>query len=237
MDFPSWIPQPVRPLLERLNTNPASGGRRRPVFDRLLEDRRMETVYREFLRRDRKTGDFLHAARNQNANQPEEAQIAALREVLIVAISAATDQMSVSKVEQIEETKRRYADFAAKLRGLALDMALASELGLLGLDDPAAPNLSTHDCAALLRVANWLEHLNSAMRRPTDLLVVDRHRGDPVVRGVQIMIGHTIEEQFGERLDGTAATLTSVALGVVASPRASRSALAEENPRKRRSAI
>jgi hypothetical protein len=115
-------------------------------------------------------------------------------------------------------------------------MALAAELGMLKLDDPATPALSSRDLLALLRVAKWLEHLKSGLRRPDDPLTVDRHRGDPIVRGVQIMIGVKLAEQFGERLDGTAATLTRVALDAETTPRTSRSALTEPKLQKRRSA-
>ncbi|MET4218174.1 hypothetical protein ABIB00_003391 [Bradyrhizobium sp. LB14.3] len=237
MNVPGWIPELVRPILELMSANPACTGQRRPVFDRLLEDPRMQPVFNEFLRRDRETGDFLYPAKFRNSNQSsEDAQVAAIREVLQLAISAASDRISVSKTEQIDEAGQRWSDQAAQLRIIAHDMALEAELGMLELDDPATPALSSRDVLALLRVAKWLEHLKSGLRRPDDPLMVDRHRGDPIVRGVQIMIGVKLAEQFGERLDGTAATLTSVALDVETTPRTSRSALTEPKLQKRRSA-
>jgi hypothetical protein len=237
MNFQSWIPEPVRPLLEHLNANPACAGRRRPFFERLLEDPRMQPVYHVFLRRNRETGTFLHSARNRSCDQStEEEQVAALGEVLKVTINAASDCMSVSKIEQVEEAKQRWDDEAKRLRMLAKDMDLAAELGMLGFDDPLSRSMALHDAEALRRVANWLDALRSGTRRPDDPLIVDIHRGDPIVRGVQILIGVKLEEQFGERLDGTAATLTSVALGAETSPRASRSALTERKSSKRRSA-
>jgi hypothetical protein len=230
MNFPGWIPEPVRPLLQQLNANPACAGRRRPIFDRLLEDDRMQSVYGQFLRKNRKTGKFYYPARNRNSDHSaEDAQIAALREVLKVTINAASDKISASTFEQIAEAGKRWSDHAVLLRMIAHDMTLASELGMLGLNDPAAPSLVLHDIATLLRVANWLDHLKSALRLSDDPLVVDRHRGDPIVRGVQIMISVKLEEQFGARLDGTAATLTEVALDAKTSPRASRSALTKKN--------
>lgn len=236
MNVPSWIPELVRPILELMSANPACTGRRRPVFDRLLEDPRMQPVFNEFLRRDRETGDFLYPAKFRNSEQSsEDAQVTAIREVLQLTISAASDRISVSKIEQIDEAGQRWSDQAAQLRIIAHDMALEAELGMLELD-PATPALSSRDVLALLRVAKWLEHLKSGLRRPDDPLMVDRHRGDPIVRGVQIMIGVKLAEQFGERLDGTAATLTSVALHVETTPRTSRSALTEPKLQKRRSA-
>jgi hypothetical protein len=232
MNLPKWVPEPVKPLLEQLNTNSACRGRRRPIFDRLAEDQRMRPVYYElFVRRDRETGDFLYPAKSQNSNQSaEDAQVAAIREVLLATINAASDRLSVSKVEEIEDAKRRWGDDATRLRALAHDMGLAAELEMLGFDDPVSQFLAKQDLQALQRVANWLEHLKSSVRPPDDPLVVHRHRGDPIVRAVQITIGGVIEEQFGERLDGTAANLTRVALDVETSPRVSRSALAERKP-------
>jgi hypothetical protein len=150
-------------------------------------------------------------------------------------VSAASDRLSVSKLDEIEKARAQWADHATRLRALAHDMELAFDLGALGLDDPKFPGLAWHDAQAVRRVAKWIEHLTSALRRPGDPLIVDRHRGDPIVRGVQIVIALKLEEQFGERLDGTAATLTSVVLGAETTPRTSRSALTERKPLKRRS--
>jgi hypothetical protein len=97
---------------------------------------------------------------------------------------------------------------------------------MLGIDDPESRSQASQDIQLVRRLATWLEHLTSAMRRPDDPLIVERHRGDPIVRGVQIMISVKFKETFGERFDGIAAILTSVALGAETSPRVSRSALA-----------
>jgi hypothetical protein len=237
MNFQSWIPNPLKPLLELLNANPACAGRRRPIFDRLLDDPRMRPVYQEFLRKNRETGAFFHPARSKSSDlSAEHAQVAALGEVLKVTISAASDRISVSKLDQVEEAKRHWSDHAEQLRSLAKDMHIAAALGTLGFDDPLSRGMTLNDAEALRRVASWLDSLRSGARRADDPLIVDRHRGDPIVRGVQILIGVKLEEQFGERLDGTAATLTSVALDTQASPRASRSALTDRPPSKRRSA-
>ena len=64
-------------------------------------------------------------------------------------------------------------------------------------------------------------------------MLVKKVRGDPVARGVQILTATKLEKLFGKRLDGTAATLASVALGVKASARASRSALSKTKPSKK----
>jgi len=227
IDFPDWTPKLVKPILEELYDHPRTSGPRRAVLDRLLTDPRMRVVYDEFLRRDRKTGNFLNRLLSSlEGRSVEEAQLAAIREILQLVVSAAGDKIAVSKIEEIEAAKLRWHDDAKRLRLLAHDIELAAELGMLGIDDTESRVLALQDVELARRLANWLEHLTSAMRRPDDPLIAERHRGDPIVRGVQIMISVKLEETFGERFDGTAATLTSVALGAETSPRVSRSALA-----------
>jgi hypothetical protein len=236
-DFPDWTPEFVRPLLTSLGRNRASRAARRIAFELLLNDRRMQPVYNQFLRRDRKSGDFLYPAKLRKRNQSlEMAQLAALREVLCVVINAAGDRISVSKLEQLHRANQRWGTLATQLRELAHDMHSALEFGLLGFDDRKSKALGARDGIALLHVANWLDHQISALRRPGDPLIVKRLRGDPVARGVQIMISIKMKEQFGDRLDGTAATLTSIALATAATPRISRSALAKRKAPKKRTA-
>jgi hypothetical protein len=199
-------------------------------MERLKADSRMEVVYDEFLRRDRQTGGFFHPCLGlSEASSAEEAQLAAIRDLLQLVISAAGDRITVSKIEEIEAAKLRWDDDARRLRMLAHDLELAAELGSLGIDDAASRTQALQDTPALIRVANWLDRLTSSMRRPGDPLIVERHRGDPIVRGVQTMISVKIQELFGEGFHGTAATLTSVALGAETTARVSRSALAGKN--------
>ena len=236
-NFLTWIPELIHPILEEMDGEPSCSGHRRSVFERVIADVRMLTVYDEFLRRDRQTGEYFHRPIIRPDGQTDDiAQSNAIREVLLQTVIAAGDRLSVSKLEEIEASQQRWGDLATRNRELANDMELAAEHGALGLNDPVSKNLALGDLQALRRIANWLDHLKSAVRRPDDPLIVKRHRGDPIVRGVQIAVGRTIDEQFGERLDGTAATLTSVALGAETSPRASRSALADQKPRIKRSA-
>jgi hypothetical protein len=187
----------------------------------------MQNVYDEFLRHDRKTDAFLRPARNPAPGRSaEEAQLAAIREVLQLTISAAADRISVSKIEEIEAARLRWSTDATRLRFLAHDIELAASLGALGIDDPESQAQASQHVEVARRFANWLDHLTLSMRDSDDPLIVERHRGDPIVRGVQTMITVKFVEQFGDRLDGTAATLTSVVLGAETSPRVSRSALA-----------
>jgi hypothetical protein len=227
LELPEWTPEPVKPILEGLHQHPRTFGPRRAVLERLLTDPRMRVVYDEFLRRDRKTGNFFNSARSSSEGRSaEEAQLAAIREILQLVLSAAGDKIAVSKIEEIEAAKLRWQDDAKRLRLLGHDIELAAELGMLGIDDPESRSQASQDIQLVRRLATWLEHLTSTMRQPDDPLIVERHRGDPIVRGVQIMISVKLKETFGERFDGIAAILTSVALGAETSPRVSRSALA-----------
>jgi hypothetical protein len=224
--LPDWTPESLKPILEELHQHPRTTGPRRVVFERLVTDDRMRTVYDEFLRRDRQTSNFFHPPTNTpDGRSAEEAQFGAIRELLGLVVSAAGDKIAVSKYEEIEAAKLRWVEDAKRLRLLAQDIELAAELGALGIDDPESRAQASEDVLLARRLAKWLEHLTSAMRRPDDPLVVERHRGDPIVRGVQIMISVKLEETFGKRFDGIAAILTSVALGAETSPRVSRSAL------------
>ena len=64
-------------------------------------------------------------------------------------------------------------------------------------------------------------------------MIVERHRGDSVVRGAQILIAKKMEELFVDRLDGTTATLTSVALGKEATAKTTRSAFKKQKSKKK----
>jgi hypothetical protein len=235
--LPDWTPTFVRPLLKQLDLNPACKGQRRIAFERLVNDKRMHAVYDQFSRRDRKSDTFLYPAKKRAHKQTfEQAQLAALRQVLQVTISAAGDRVSVSKLEQLDDARERWGELASQLRALARDLDLAIDLGQLGLDDRKSRRQAERDIIGLIHVANWLDCQTLTLRPPEDPLIVRRNRGDPVVRGVQILVSRTFKEQFGVRLDGTAATLASVALGAKASARVSRSALTAKKPEKKRTA-
>jgi hypothetical protein len=180
IELPNWTPEFVRPLLGELDRNPACIGERRVALDRLANDKRMRSVYDEFLRHDRKSDKFLYPAKIRKRDQLDDAaQLTALREVLCVVMSAAGDRMSVSKLEQLRDAKRRWGDLAVQLRGLAHDIGMAMESGLLGFNDPQSKTLGARDVIALYHIANWLDHQTTALRRPGDPLIVKRHRGDP----------------------------------------------------------
>jgi hypothetical protein len=227
IEFPDWTPELVKPILEELHQQLHMSAALNNVLERLWADPRMQAVYDELLRRDRQTGTFHHPCRNSPEDRSvEEAQLTAIREVLGVVISATAERTTVSKIEDIEAAKLRWGDDADRLRMIAQDIELAAALGSLGISDPLSRDCALQDAKTLRRVAKWLVHLTYATRRPGDPLIVERHRGDPIVRGVQISISLVLEKQFGEGFHGTAATLTMVALGAETTPRVSRSALA-----------
>jgi hypothetical protein len=230
-ELPNWTPEVVRPILEELDQHPRTIGPRREVMDRILTDPRMRVVYDEFLRRARDdVGGFYHQSLLERAS-PEEGQLAAIRELLELVTSAAGDKIRVSKNEEIEAAKLRWSGDSKRLRDLAHDFKLAAELGALGFDETKSQALALQDAEAMIRVANWLDHLTSATRSPGDPLIVERDSVHPIVRGVQIMISVKLKELFGDHFHGIAATLTSVALGAETTPRVSRSAFASKKAR------
>jgi DNA-binding IclR family transcriptional regulator len=169
----------------------------------------MRQFYRELLRRDRKTGHYFCPAQNRNSNQSaEEAQLDAICEVLELAVCAATDRISVTTFEEVLQEQELLKFEAERLREMARDMKRPAVLGALALDESSSVAEALQDLETLYRMADRIERFVTVMRRPNDFLVVDKHRGDPTVRGVQILIGAGLERQFGKRLDGTAATLT-----------------------------
>ncbi len=70
-----------------------------------------------------------------------------------------------------------------------------------------------NDAETLCRVAVHREQAAADLPSSTSPRVIRNDRGDRIARGVQIRISELLMEHFGERLDGTAATLTAVALG------------------------
>jgi hypothetical protein len=236
--FADSTPDIVRPLLQAIYTDPAFSGARHDVLNRLLTDPRMARVYRELLRFDRETRSYYHAARNPKPDQSsKDAQLEAIRDLLELAVAAATDRIAVTTFEEVVEEKQFRLDQARWLRELARDMKRPAVLGALAVEGSSSIAEALEDLQTLNRVADRLERFTAVMRSPNDLLVVDKHRGDPIVRGVHILISKRIDKLFGKRLDGTAATLTGAALGAETSPRASRSALSARKLRKRRDSL
>src|SRR5947209_16293877 len=83
-----------------------------------------------------------------------------------------------------------------------------------------------YDEVAVRRVADWVEKTGAGGIPDNDPFFVERERGDPVERGVQIGIAVFLRERFGAELHRTAAVLTAIALGleVIPSEQISRSA-------------
>jgi hypothetical protein len=184
------------------------------ILVRLATDTRMKTVWGELTRQDRKTGAFVHAARYPAslpvANDPT--QDIALGETLFLAFRFALDRVAVSKESENAANRAKLAGKAARLRDMADELAEDGQV-------------SADDIEALRRAANRYEVAASEIRKLDDALTIQNERGDRVERGVQTTLAGFFHQRFGNRLDGTAATLASVALGGQGlSPRASRSA-------------
>lgn len=185
------------------------------ILVRLATDTRMKTVWGELTRQDRKTGAFVHTARYP-ASLPvpnhQTPQDFALEQTVFLAFRFALDKVAVSKESENEANRAELTGKAARLRDMADELA---EDGYV----------SANDIQAMRRAANRYEAAASDIRKPDDFLTIQNERGDRVERGVQTTLAGFFHHRFGNRLDGTAATLASVALGSQGlSPRASRSA-------------
>ena len=208
----------------------------RAILERMTTDDRMKKVWALLLSRNRPSRKFAYPARPRDSTgskSADEMQFDALRELFYFVFSAARDKMSVSRPIEIQESKEDLAKNAKTLRAIANDLDLAAATGQLGVASAQDKQLAASDSASLRHVAGWLDQLSTAHRRPGDPMIVERHRGDPVVRGVQILIAVKLEELFGHRLDGTAATLTSVALDKEATAKTTRSALKKEKSKQK----
>jgi len=196
----------------------------------------MKNIWGPLLSRNRKTGGFAYPAvkrKGARRRSAENLQLSAIREMFHFVFSAARDQMMVSKPKEVLQNKERLLENIAMLRTLANDLDLARERGQFGVADPDSKALAAQDVAALRNVANWLEHLTGATRKPDDPLIVKKHRGDRVARGVQILTAMKLKELFGMQMDGISSTFASVAVGRSTSARVSRSALSARKPSKK----
>jgi hypothetical protein len=227
ISLPPWVPQGVRKLIQEA-VKAELPPEHRSIIERLATDKRMQFVWSEFLRRDRRSGQFVHPAvafKGKRFPSIDDRQHSAVGEVFHFVFTAARDKMMVTKLEEVLRNKEHLLENANRLLMLANDLELAQSRGMLGVADPQSRKIANRDIVALRHVAGWLEGLTRASRRPDDPLIVKKLRGDPIVKGVQILTAMKLKELFGNRLDGTAATLASVAVGVKSSARASRSAL------------
>jgi hypothetical protein len=216
----------VREAIEQVG-HPVLAREQRTIFGRMTTDKRMGNVWAQLISRKRPSRAFVHPAIQRDGATPsssDEAQSHALRELFHFVFCAARDKMSVSKPSDVKRGKERLLEYAHIMRSVAQDLDLARITGQFGVHGAQDKALAADNSLSLRLVANWLEHVANAHRGPDDVLMVARHRGDPVVRGVQILIATKLEELFGGPMDGTAATLASVALDKKTSVKTTRSA-------------
>lgn len=203
IDIPVWCPAPIADEIRKLE----KAGQlpwKQEVLERLATDARMQQAYKELLRRDRTSKAYLHKARlspKSKSSSAENDQITALTELFLFVFTAVGRQTRTSKPQEIEAQRRSQLGDAQRLRMIANDVELLADSQELGMADPVSKQIALADAAALRRVAKWLEHISGAMRRPDNPLMVAKHRGDPIVRGVQIAIGAKVQDLFGDRLD------------------------------------
>lgn len=224
---PDWMPLAAQNAAIFFAGQYSSSPNELATLRRLAIDPRMETVWTELTRRDRKTGEFFHPVKRHDSllnRTQDQAHQEELGRLFYFAFCAARDRMAVTKPSDIAPSRDLCEQRARVLRDVADDLDAINS---------ADPRVSA-DAATLRRVAAWQDQAIEAMRPPTDPMMVKNKRGDPVARGGQIVIAAHLLDVFGDRLDGTAATLTAVALDLKAtSPRVSRSAFSGRKPSRR----
>lgn len=209
-------PASVARIIHGIAAEPRSK-RETAILARLAGDARMIGVYRELLRRDRKTGRFLHPVRPHPDDPPrgaDDAQHAALGELFSFVFQAASDRVRVAKPADIASIAAELSRRADLLRVLAADPENAAE------------------AEALIRVAARLDAHIANGRSADDPLTIQNDRGDRVLRGCSIVIASFLRESFGTPLDALAGTIAATALGVA--PQHSRASRAAFSGRKRR---
>jgi hypothetical protein len=198
------------------------------ILQRLATDDRMAGVYQTLMQRNRQKDGFVYPAKQESSHlsvaQPQEIAIA---ETLFVTFNAARDQMRTMKENELQPEKTKRLQRAAILREIADELFLTAKAHSRDKNTATAAYELANDGAALRRVADWQEHQLTYMRSPDDPLTIRNDRGDPVVRGVGIVVASFLKKRFGNFLYETAATLTSVALAQDANERAIRSAFSD----------
>jgi hypothetical protein len=236
MALPSWLPPSVEKQVRQIEDRNLPD-EHRAILHRLATDDRMRFVWREFLRK-QDSGQFKYPASqfqelHSQSLTGDEAQAKALAATLYFAFCAARDRMPVAKLDSLIEAKAKLVARAELLLDIADDLTASLAQPLASAD---AVTHGLADAAALHRVAAWLlSNAKQHIRDSSDPLTIRNERGDRAVRGVPIAIAAWLNETFGSRLDGTAATMGSVALGQQTSERATRSAFSgrKESPKKR----
>jgi hypothetical protein len=151
------------------------------ILRRLATDGRMRRVWTQFLRIDRKSGLLESPAKplhNFTAPTQDEIQAEAIGEIFHFGFCAARDQIKMIKAEVVAGEKANFLQYAQLL------VEVAEYLAVHNPNDRQAIS----DAAALFRTAGWLKASAAALLPANDPRSVKKDRGDPVVRGVQIVI-------------------------------------------------
>jgi len=231
--LPAWVPESVVNQVRSIEAR-CEPGRDHAILCRLATDPRMRNVWTTLMSKTRSgSKKFVHPVRPAVEAPPlpeVDAQEMALGETVHFAFCAARDELAVSKPDEITPARERFAERARILRNVAAE--LLASVAANPWQDPAAVVLCRNDAEALNRVAEWQEAQIPRLRGPDDPLSISNERGDRVERGVASACASFLKDRFGGRLDGTAATLASVALATDISERIPRSAFSRPKPTK-----
>jgi hypothetical protein len=201
--FPKWVPDGVQLAAKKLW--PFVKDADIEIFQRLLCDRRMYFVWKELLCRGSGSERFRYPV--VGAEDSEQSQHKALGLLFYVAFYAMKDDMRVYLASEVQAAREEAIGKALASRRFADDMAAAA------WHDPQIKEYA--DAAA--RFAFNKEQVTKNLMNETDVRVVRRMRGDPLVRGVAIIIAIETLKLFDRPMTATIATLTSVATGMTCS--------------------
>jgi hypothetical protein len=214
-----------------------------PILTRLLTDPRMDDVWEQFTRRNRRgRTQFFYPAichPGDRTLDAEGAQHRALCLLVMQAFNSARDKRCATPIEEVEEVQRDLLTDAATLRRIADETAeSALKAGTSVRAHTDMRQVAMH-IQALRNVAAWREADARHLRDSDDPSTTKYNRADPLIDGVQNDIAAFLQENFGNPMSQQAVIVAAVALGRdnVPSGRGSRSAvLRAKSARKKQSA-
>jgi hypothetical protein len=211
-----WLSKPVEGAIQKI-THPDIANEQRAILTRMTSDHRLDEVCTTLLSKDRAAGGYKFPTIPRPGAQPrspKDSQHAALQEAFRLAFCFTRDQKAVSKPDEIAEHKASLEENSSRLRNIASDLYRARETDQLGLVDSTSKEIATEHILALGEVADWLDQLAVSLRKAGDPLMIARDTGNPLLRGVTILIADEFLRLFGNRMERTAKTLASIATGI-----------------------
>jgi hypothetical protein len=171
------------------------------AIERLTTDPRMERLWgrRGELRKKNSAGGYLYPARGGSPELTnDERQSRAWAEIFLAAALLVGGRLPAITERELDRDVQPLIEAAARLRD---ELPHLDNLGI----EPS-------ERAVIAGLAEKYER-RARLFRGLAHPIVERHRGDPELRGYVTALAREFERLFGQRLHGTVATIASVALG------------------------